>query len=80
MTDDRIKRPETTGGTSPLILFAGDVHGQFRHLSTAVAAWHPRALVLLGDIQAPPPLADIVAPWEAQGEGARPRPGGRGRA
>ena len=67
MTDDRIKRPETTEGASPLILFAGDVHGQFEHLSAAVAAWHPQALVLLGDIEAPRPLADIAAPWEVQG-------------
>ena len=52
--------------TSP-ILFAGDPHGQFNHLLAVVRAQRPQALVLLGDIEAPVPLQEVMAPIEALG-------------
>ena len=61
------RAPHARGRDRPLILFAGDVHGQFGHLDAAVRDLRPQAIVLLGDIQAPLPLAEIAAPWEAHG-------------
>lgn len=49
------------------ILFAGDVHGRFDHIDRIVRDLGPQALVLLGDIEAPRPLAALVAPWEVCG-------------
>ncbi len=56
---------KTTSGAD--ILFGGDVHGCFDHLAPLVRAHAPKALVLLGDIEADRPLAEIAAPWEALG-------------
>lgn len=52
---------------SPSILFAGDVHGRFDHLHAAVLQHRPRALILLGDIEAPESLDQLMAPIEALG-------------
>ncbi len=52
---------------TPPILFAGDPHGRFEHLLAVVRAQRPRALVLLGDIEAPVPLQELMAPIEALG-------------
>ena len=53
--------------TTPRILFAGDPHGRFEHLFAVVRARRPQALVLLGDIEAPVPLQELMAPIEALG-------------
>ncbi|MHB1238584.1 MAG: metallophosphoesterase, partial [Gallionella sp.] len=47
--------------------FAGDPHGHFEHLFAVVRASRPQALVLLGDIEAPAPLQELMAPIEAWG-------------
>ena len=39
-----------------MIWFAGDLHGQFRHLFPLVQEHEPEALILLGDIEATRPL------------------------
>ncbi|MHB1798539.1 MAG: metallophosphoesterase family protein [Vulcanimicrobiaceae bacterium] len=52
---------------APHILFAGDPHGRFEHLLTVVRAQRPQALILLGDIEAPVPLQELMAPIEALG-------------
>ena len=38
------------------IFFCGDTHGQFQHIVEAVKLHHPKAIVMLGDIQANKPL------------------------
>lgn len=45
-----------------MILFCGDVHGQFEHVIEAVQAHRPAAVVLLGDLQAQRPLEVELAP------------------
>jgi len=52
---------------TPHILFAGDPHGRFEHLFAVVRAQRPQALILLGDIEAPVPLQELMAPIEALG-------------
>ena len=56
------------------ILFLGDVHGHFEHVREAVRTYEPKAIVFLGDLQAPNPLdselADLpghVAVWYIHG-------------
>ena len=39
-----------------MILFCGDPHGNFDHIAWAVCAFQPKAIVLLGDIEAQRPL------------------------
>lgn len=39
-----------------MILFFGDIHGQFGHVERAVAEHRPAAIILLGDIEAQRPL------------------------
>lgn len=46
---------------TPMILFAGDTHGRFRHLEPIIRKLKPDALVLLGDIQAQRPLHEELA-------------------
>jgi len=58
--------PHRPSAATP-ILFAGDPHGRFDHLLTAVRAHRPAALILLGDIEAPVPLQQLMAPIEALG-------------
>ena len=47
-----------------MILFCGDPHGQFSHIIEAVHEHQPKAVILLGDLQAQRPLevelADIL--------------------
>ena len=43
------------------IFFAGDCHGQFGHLIEAAQVYLPAAVVLLGDMEAPHPLHQILA-------------------
>ena len=42
-----------------MILFCGDPHGSFDHINEAVKKWHPKAIVLLGDMQPYAPM-DVV--------------------
>lgn len=49
-------------GASGRILFCGDCHGQFDHVIEAVQAFLPAAIILLGDMEAPAPLDQILAP------------------
>ena len=44
---------------TPLIFFCGDPHGSFDHINEAVKKWHPKAIVLLGDMQPYAPM-DVV--------------------
>jgi predicted phosphodiesterase len=45
-----------------MILFCGDPHGRFDHILEAVRTHRPAAIVLLGDLQAPQPLEQVLAP------------------
>ena len=45
-----------------MIFFCGDTHGQLDHVIRAVQAHRPNAIVLLGDIQAPRPIDQVLAP------------------
>jgi hypothetical protein len=45
-----------------VIFFCGDTHGQLDHVIRAVQAHRPNAIVLLGDIQAPKPLDQVLEP------------------
>jgi len=45
-----------------MILFCGDPHGRFEHIIDAVHEHRPAAIVLLGDLQAPKPLEQVLAP------------------
>ena len=49
-------------GASGRIFFCGDCHGQFDHVIEAVQAFLPAAIILLGDMEAPAPLDQILAP------------------
>lgn len=44
-----------------MILMFGDVHGDFRHVLPTVEAEKPKAIVLLGDIEAQQPLERELA-------------------
>lgn len=44
------------------IFFAGDCHGCFEHVVEACDAYRPEALILLGDLEAPAPLDQVLAP------------------
>jgi predicted phosphodiesterase len=39
-----------------MILMFGDIHGDFRHVLPAVVEHRPKAIILLGDIEASKPL------------------------
>lgn len=45
-----------------MILFCGDLHGQFGHVIEAVLVRQPAAVILLGDLQAQNPLEVELAP------------------
>ena len=51
-----------------MILFFGDVHGEFAHVERAVAGLRPAAIILLGDIEAERPLEQVLAKVLAQTE------------
>lgn len=44
-----------------MILFFGDVHGDFRHVERVVAKHQPTAIIFLGDLEAPSPLEQVLA-------------------
>jgi len=46
------------------IFFVGDPHGYFRHFMPTVEREQPAAVVLLGDIEADRPLAEILGQWD----------------
>ena len=50
------------GEREPDILFVGDPHGRFEHVVEIVLARRPDAVVFLGDLQAPRPLEQELAP------------------
>lgn len=43
------------------VLFFGDLHGGFDHCLAVVRQYQPKAIVLLGDIQSPAPLHEVLA-------------------
>ena len=45
-----------------MILFCGDPHGRFEHIIEAATTWQASAVVLLGDMEAPAPLSQVLAP------------------
>lgn len=45
-----------------MILFCGDPHGRFDHILEAVDKHQVAAVVLLGDLEAPAPLSQVLAP------------------
>ncbi|WP_382164072.1 metallophosphoesterase [Hydrogenophaga sp. ANAO-22] len=45
-----------------MILFCGDPHGQFNHILLAAEETQAQAVVLLGDLEAPAPLSELLAP------------------
>jgi len=47
---------------NPKIFFLGDIHGQFDHVLKAVDRHRPDAIIFLGDIEAPFPLLELLAP------------------
>jgi|LNAP01.1.fsa_nt_gb predicted phosphodiesterase len=48
--------------TLPDILFCGDPHGKFDHITRAAISRRPEAVVLLGDLDAPDYLSKVLAP------------------
>lgn len=46
---------------TPDILFCGDPHGGFEHIAEMVFSRTPDAIVLLGDLNAPRPLSELLA-------------------
>lgn len=42
------------------VLFFGDLHGGFEHCLPIVEQYQPKAIVLLGDIEAPEPLHKVI--------------------
>lgn len=47
--------------TLPKIFFCGDPHGAFDHINEAALRHKPDAIVILGDMQPPAPLEDVLA-------------------
>ena len=45
-----------------MILYFGDPHGEFRHIIREVRLQKPDAVILLGDIEAPLPLHQVLRP------------------
>lgn len=45
-----------------MILFCGDPHGRFEHILQAVEDTKADAVVLLGDMEAPAPLSQLLEP------------------
>ena len=43
------------------VLFFGDLHGGFDHCLTIVEQYRPKAIVLLGDLEAPEPLHELFS-------------------
>lgn len=51
----------TAGGSSGLIMFAGDPHGDFGAIETACLRFMPKVLVLLGDLTPPVELSEALS-------------------
>jgi predicted phosphodiesterase len=47
---------------NPKIFFLGDVHGRFDHVFQTVEQHRPDAVIFLGDIEAPFPFLELLAP------------------
>lgn len=47
--------------SSPKIFFCGDPHGEFEYLNETVEKYRPDAIVLLGDLQPPAPIDQLLA-------------------
>lgn len=45
-----------------MILFCGDPHGRFDHILQAAEDTKAQAVVLLGDLESPAPLSEVLAP------------------
>lgn len=45
-----------------MIFFCGDPHGRFDHILEAAERYNPAAVVLLGDIESPAPLSEVLEP------------------
>ncbi len=46
-----------------MILFCGDPHGRFEHILEAAKQTQAVAVVLLGDLEAPAPLSELMGPF-----------------
>lgn len=53
---------KTSRSASGRIFFCGDCHAHFDHLIEAVQVYLPATVILLGDMEAPAPLDQILAP------------------
>ena len=58
-----LKAPENVDieRASEEIFFCGDPHGYFDHILTAAQEHRPKAMVILGDLQPPAPLHEVLA-------------------
>lgn len=45
---------------APKIFFCGDPHGKFEHINLAAKQYHPDAIVILGDLQPPAPMDELL--------------------
>lgn len=45
----------------PNIFFCGDPHGSFDHINEAAREYKPDAMIILGDLQPPAPLEEVLA-------------------
>jgi len=52
----------TSRPTSGRVFLAGDCHGRFDHVIEAAQVYLPAAIVFLGDMEAPAPLHEVLAP------------------
>ncbi|WP_245971095.1 metallophosphoesterase family protein [Alkalispirillum mobile] len=55
-------RHELTAPDPSRVLFAGDPHGRFDPIRTAVEAYRPEAVILLGDYELEAPLDETLGP------------------
>jgi predicted phosphodiesterase len=49
-----------------MILFCGDPHGLSRHIWACADRVNPSSIILLGDIEAPAPLEQVMGPWASK--------------
>ena len=52
---------KTPQETAELTFFCGDPHGSFDHILRAAKEYRPKAMVILGDLQPPAPLHEVLA-------------------
>ena len=52
---------ETSEKIAEETFFCGDPHGSFDHILQAAKEYRPKAMVILGDLQPPAPLHEVLA-------------------